>query len=230
MREYLKDWSPSLGREMESLRFGTGGLPLLVFPTSAGRFYQWEDFGMVYALADKLDAGLIQLWCVDSVDAESWYAKAKAPRDRVERHLQYERYLLEEFLPRIGSAPVAVGTSFGALHAVLLALRHPSRLSGFVALSGAFHTQRWLGGYHDDDTYFTDPVAFLPDLTDEAYLSPLRAYEKKVIATGEADPNVAESVRVGALLREKGVDVALDLWPGWSHDWVYWKEMMRRYV
>ena len=45
MREYRKDWSDALGREMELLRFGEGGLPLLVFPTSQGRFYQWEDFG-----------------------------------------------------------------------------------------------------------------------------------------------------------------------------------------
>lgn len=230
MREYLRQWSPALGREMEALRFGASGLPLLVFPTSQGRFYQWEDFGMVAALQDKIDGGFIQLWCVDSVDSESWYAHGLPAAQRVNRHLAYERYLLEEFLPQIGVPPVAVGTSFGALHSVLLALRHPVRVSGFVGLSGAYDTRHWMDGHFDDEVYFTNPVAFLPGLTDERYLAPMRRFVKKVIASGEYDPNVAESVRIGTLLREKSVDAWLDIWSGWAHDWPYWKEMMRRYV
>jgi esterase/lipase superfamily enzyme len=229
-RSYLRDWSASLDRQMEILRFGQAGLPLLVFPTSMGRFFQWEDFGLVGALADKIDGGFIQLWCVDSVDGESWYAKSKSPKERVARHLQYELYLLNEVLPRLPAPPVVTGTSFGAFHAVLLALRRPTRVSGFVALSGSYDTARWLNGYFDDDVYFTNPLAFLPGLTSESYLKPLRGMLKRVLATGEQDPNVSESVRVGSLLNEKGVGVALDLWPGWSHDWSYWKEMMRRYV
>lgn len=230
MREYRREWSPSLGRQIEALRFGASGLPLLVFPTSQGRFYQWEDFGMVDTLRAKLDAGLIQLWCVDSVDAESWYAHGVAPRERVRRHLQYEHYLLTEVLPQMDQPPVAVGASFGAFHAVLLALRHPDRLSGFVGLSGAYDTKHWLDGYFDDDVYFTNPLAFLPGLRDETYLGPVRGFTKKVIASGEQDPYVTESVRVSTLLREKAIDVRLDIWPGGSHDWPYWMEMMRRYV
>jgi esterase/lipase superfamily enzyme len=230
VREYLKHWSGALGREMEALHFGVSGLSLLVFPTSMGRFYQWEDFGMVNALIDKLDAGFIQLWCVDSVDEESWYEKRRPPRERVRRHLAYERYVLQEFLPRVPHPPTTVGTSFGALHAVLFALRQPRRFDGFIGLSGSYDTRRWLDGYFDDDVYFTNPLAFLPSLTDEAYLAPLRSMEKRVIATGAEDPNVDDSLRMGTLLRQKGVDVALDVWPGWSHDWPYWKEMMRRHV
>src|SRR5437660_3175802 len=92
-RDYIKEHSHALGRDMEVLRFGRAGLPLLVFPTSMGRFYQWEDFGLVGALSDKVEAGYIQLWCVDSVDGESWYANGKPPAERVARHVQYERYL-----------------------------------------------------------------------------------------------------------------------------------------
>lgn len=230
MREYLRDWSPSLERQMEILRFGAAGLPLLVFPTSQGRFFQWEDFGMVEALGDKIGGGYIQLWCLDSVDSESWYAAGRLPAERVARHLAYERYVLDEVLPRLAGPPVAVGASFGALHALLLALRHPTRLCGFIGMSGAYDAQRWLDGYFDDSVYFVNPLAFLPGLTDPAYLQPLKGMEKKVIATGEHDPNVGESVRVGTLLRDKGVEPQLDVWPGWSHDWPYWKDMMRRYV
>ncbi|HLQ62725.1 MAG TPA: hypothetical protein VK131_12770 [Candidatus Acidoferrales bacterium] len=230
-REYHKDWSPTLSREMELLRFGSAGLSILVFPTSMGRFFQWEDFGLIGALEDKVEQGWIRLWCVDSIDGESWYAKSRPPEDRLRRHLQYERYLLDEVLPRMPGRPVTAGTSFGALHAVLLALRHPLRVNGFISLSGAFDTARWLDGEPaGDDAYFLNPLSFVPGLRDEAYLTPLRAMEKRVIATGAEDPNVEESVRLGTLLREKGVGVQLDLWPGWSHDWPFWKEMMRKYV
>lgn len=230
MRAYSRDWSPALGRDMETLRFGVSGLPLLIFPTSMGKFYEWEDFGLVGALQDKIDAGYIQLVCVDSIDQETWLAKDRHPAERVRRHLQFERYLVDELIPRLPEAPVGAGTSFGAFHAVLLALRRPDRVQGFIGLSGAYDGQRWLDGYFDDDVYYINPMAFLPGLADEAYLGRIRGMQKKVIATGEGDPNVEQSDRIAGLLVDKGVDVRYDRWPGWCHDWPYWKDMMRRYV
>jgi esterase/lipase superfamily enzyme len=229
-RDYIKEYSHSLGRDMELLHFGHAGRALLVFPTSMGRFYQWEDFGLVGALSDLIDSGRYQLICMDSVDGESWYARDRPPADRVRRHLQYEAYVVDEILPRIPEGPIACGTSFGALHAVLLAARHPSRIGGFIGLSGAYDSSKWLDGYHDGSTYFTNLMAFLPGLSDESYLGPLRAMHPKVIATGEHDPNVGESVKLAGLLHDKGVEVGLDIWPGWAHDWPYWKDMMRRYL
>jgi esterase/lipase superfamily enzyme len=229
-RDYIKEYSPSLGRDMELLHFGHAGRTLLVFPTSQGRFYQWEDFGLVGAISDFIESGAVQVVCVDSVDSESWYARDKPPADRLRRHLQYESYIVNEILPRLAGPPVAAGTSFGALHAVLLAARHPSRIGGFIGLSGAYDTSRWLDGYHDDNAYFTNLFEFLPGLTNEAYLGPLRGEHPKVIATGEQDPNVEDSRKLAGLLRAKGVEVGLDIWPGWAHDWPYWKDMMRKYL
>src|SRR5947207_13438054 len=199
-RDYIKEYSHSLGRDMVLLHFGHAGRPLLVFPTSMGRFYPCEDFGLIGGLSDFIESGAVQLICVDSVDGESWYAKDRPVADRVRRHLQYEAYIVDEILPRIPERPVACGASFGALHAVLLAARHPTRVLGFIALSGAFDTARWLEGYHDDSTYFTNLMAFLPGLTDEAYLSRLRAMHPKVVVTGEGDPNVDDEVTLAALL------------------------------
>src|SRR5258706_7020738 len=161
-REYHKDFSQALGRDMELLHFGSSGRALLAFPTSMGRFYQWEDFGLIAAIAEWIDRGDLQVICVDSIDGESWYARGLPPAQRVARHLQYETYILDEVMTRIPDPPVMAGASFGALHAGLLALRHPARVRGFVAMSGALHTPRWLGGYHDDSTYFTNPLAFFP--------------------------------------------------------------------
>lgn len=227
-RQHRKWWSPALERDMEMLVFGERGTPVLVFPTSKGRFYQWEDFGLIAHMAPRIDAGWLQLWCVDSMDDESFYAKHRSPQERVARHLAYERYLLEEAIPAIraeNDVPflVLAGASFGATHAAMLVTRHPGIARKAVCLSGAFAVSRWL----DDSSegYFLDPLAFLPGLTEERYLGPLRDTEI-VIATGELDPNVEESKRLAALLQEKGVPADLHLWDGWAHDWPFWKEMV----
>ena len=229
-RQYLHGWSPSLGREMELLSFGHAGQPVLVFPTSMGRFYQWEDFGMVGLLASRLAAGRLSLWCLDSVDGESWYSEDRPPDERVSRHLQYEHYVLEEVLPRLPDRPVLTGTSFGAFHAALFCLRHPDRFHGWIGLSGLYDNSRFLDGFHSDETYFTNPLAFLPGLTEERYLTPLRAMSPKVVATGTDDPNVADSVALAERLQAKGIEVRLDLWPGWQHDWPYWYRMLDQYL
>lgn len=229
-REYLKRWSPALGRDMELLRFGHAGPPLIAFPTSMGRFFQWEDFGLVEALASRLAAGEVRLWCLDSLDGESWYAQDRPPADRVERHLAYERYVLDEVLPDIPGPPLLAGPSFGAFHAVLFCLRRPERFRGWIAMSGVFDNSRWLDGYHSEATYLTNPLAFLPGLNDERYLAPLRAMEHRVVATGSDDANVRDSISLSEQLRGKGVDVRLDLWPGWQHDWPYWQRMLQQYV
>ena len=81
-REYHRWYSPSLDRDMELLVFGHAGARVLIFPTSQGRFFQWEDTGMVAELSEHLEKGWLQLFCVDSVDDESWYAKWKHPAER----------------------------------------------------------------------------------------------------------------------------------------------------
>ena len=95
-RQYHKWYSHSLHRDMELLVFGHAGPPMLVFPSSMGAFFEFEDRGMVSAVADKLSHGGLQLFCVSSVDKESWYNRRAHPRDRVVRYLQYERYILNE--------------------------------------------------------------------------------------------------------------------------------------
>src|SRR5256885_16647346 len=78
-RDYIKEYSHRLGRDMEILHFGHAGRTLLVFPTSMGRFFQWEDFGLVDALGDVIESGAFQLVCVDNVDGESRHDRGRPP-------------------------------------------------------------------------------------------------------------------------------------------------------
>ena len=84
--EYHKEYSRRLGRDMEFKVYGHSGKPVLVFPCQNGRFYDWEGFGMLDTLSDYLDRGKLQLFTVDTIDAETVSAKDGSPYDRVRRH------------------------------------------------------------------------------------------------------------------------------------------------
>ncbi|MBI2689851.1 MAG: esterase family protein [Acidobacteria bacterium] len=229
-REYQSWHSPALGRNMEMLIFGHGGTPLLVFPTSMGRFFDYENRNMIGVLGGKYEAGELQAFCVDSVDAESWYNKAVPPRARIERHAQFERYLLEEVLPYIhgrnASQRVTVtGCSFGGYHSANFAFRHPGLVDGIVSFGGAFDIHQFLQGYCDEDCYFHCPPDFLPNLNDQRILNDIRRL-RIVLAAGENDMCLAENLRLSGILRQKNIAHDLDVWgEGAGHDWPWWERM-----
>ncbi len=164
-REYHKWYSSRLGRDMELLVFGHSGLPVMVFPTSGGRFYEFEDRGMIGAVGSQVEAGHLQFYCVDSVDMESWYNRNVPPRWRIARHVQYEDYLIHEVVPLVRQKNrdphfVSLGCSFGGYHATNIALRHPDVFTGLLSMSGAFDMSNFLGGYYDQDCYFNLPTHY----------------------------------------------------------------------
>ncbi len=234
-REYCRWFSGSLGRDMELLVFGHGGLPVLVFPTSGGRFWEFEDNGMVYAIEGDINAGRIQLFCVDSVNMESWYNRCVAPRWRIARHIQYEEYIREEVLPLVREwngpeRPITLGCSLGGYHAASIALRHPSTFRGFLSMSGIFDPSQFLEGYYDQDVYFNSPTHFLPNLNDPAELAKYRG-NTYVLATGVHDQCWGPNERMAEVLRAKNIAHRLDVWgDGTRHDWPWWQRMIKTYL
>ena len=97
--EHHRWHSPALGREMALEVFGHAGARVLVFPTTMGSHHEWRDRRMHEVLADHIDNGWIQLFCLDHVHDESWYNKQLHPGARAWRHLQYDQYLRDEVLP-----------------------------------------------------------------------------------------------------------------------------------
>lgn len=219
---------------MELLVFGHGGARVLVFPTSMGRFYEWEDRGMVGALGEHLGRGGLQLFCVDSIDAESWYARHAHPRARAHRHQQYEDYITREVLPFAWNRnptpfTIATGASFGAYHAVDLAARRPSLVNRVVAMAGLYDIKRFTGGYSDDLVYGHDPSHFLIHERNPERIEELRRMDI-ILALGSDDPNRADNEHLSRTLWSKGIWHALRLWDGWCHDWPWWREMIVRYI
>ncbi|HEX8673567.1 MAG TPA: alpha/beta hydrolase-fold protein [Longimicrobium sp.] len=232
-REHHRWHSPSLDRDMDLLVFGHAGARVLVFPTSMGRYYEWEDRRMTEVLGDHLRNGWLQLYCVDSVDEESWYARRKHPIDRARRHQQFEDYVLREVLPlswQKNPNPflMATGASFGAYHAVDIAFRHPHLFGRVLGMSGLYDISQFADGHMDANVYGHNPSHFVQHLGHE-HLEGLRRMDI-ILATGHDDPNVDNVKYLSRTLWDKGVGNALRLWDGWSHDWPYWERMLRQYI
>ncbi len=233
-REYHRWYSPSLGRDMELLIFGHSGARAVVFPTSKGRYYEWEDRGMMNTVGDQLENGSLQMICLDSVDEESWYARWKHPGARAWRQVEYENYLLNEVLPLTWQKNpnpflITLGASFGAYHAVNIALRHPHLFSRTIGMSGIYDISQWTDGYSNDTVYYNNPVSYIPNEQDWGRLEALRRQDI-IIAVGRDDSLRYSSDQLSTALWNKGVGNALRLWDGWAHDWPWWHQMVRLYI
>ena len=233
-REYHRWYSPSLHRDMELLVFGHAGARVLVFPTSRSRFHEWEDRGMMNALGRHLSRGWLQLYCVDSIDAESWYAYHLNPGARAWRQEQYDRYLVNEVLPLTeyknpNPFLIVAGASMGAYHAVNFAFRHPDRVGRVLGLCGVDDVRRFIHGFYNDTAYFHNPIDYLAGEWDPCRLSQLRRQDI-ILTSGQTDPLRHATDDLSRTLWQKGIWHAVRVWDGFGHDWPYWHKMVTMYI
>jgi len=234
--EYHKWFSDSLGQDMEVNVYGYYGKPVLVFPAQAGRFYDFENFGMVSAIASFIEAGQIKLFTVDSIDSQSWANNGAHPADRARRHQDYDRYIVEEVVPFMrkhsgdtGAKFITTGVSMGAYHATNFFFRHPDIFDTVIAISGLFRLNHFIGDYMDDNVYFNTPLAYLPNLNDPWHLDQYRQ-SRIIVCTGQGaweDEMLADTHELKRILEQKDIPHWIDIWGGdVNHDWPWWHKML----
>ncbi len=237
--DYHKKWSSHLNKDMEFKIYGHAGKPMLVFPTGCGRFYEFEDFGMVEAIRWFIDEGKVQLFTLDSVDCEAWMAHWMFPGDRGWRHLQYERYILDEVVPTVREVTGykgrlgATGCSMGAYHAANFFFKHPDVFGTVIALSGLYGPQYFVGDYMDDNVYFNFPLCYLPNLTDPWYIEQFRESDI-VICVGQGaweEDSIRETRALEKDLHALGIHAWVDYWGfNVTHDWPWWRKQLRYFL
>jgi esterase/lipase superfamily enzyme len=234
--------SRSLNREMELKVYGHWGKPYIVFPCSRGRFYDFEDMGMIAAISGFIEAGHIKLFTVDSVDASSWYNFDISPAQRNAVHEAYDRYIVEEVMPFVQAhcsntaRVMATGCSMGAYHAVNFFLKHPDLFEGTIALSGLYRLDRKefaLSNADRPDVYFNSPLTYLPALVDPWFLDQYRQRTINVcVGQGDWEAEAMEDTReMATQFRDKGIPAWIDFW-GFdvNHDWPWWYRQMNHFL
>jgi esterase/lipase superfamily enzyme len=226
---------------MELLVFGHAGAKVLMFPTREGRFWEYEQLGVVESLAAKVRAGQLQLFCIEGLATESFYDGRRHPADRIRRHAAFEDYVLHEVMPLMAArnpheCTIAHGCSLGAFQAASLVFRHPHLFRKLVACSGRYDlTLRvecfgdLLDGYYDDQVYFHTPTHFLPGLACDWRLERLRQMDI-VLIIGDADPFLDNNFHLSRVLHDKGVQHRLHLWDGRAHRAGAWRRMAPLYI
>ena len=233
---YLKEYSRELDRDMEYKVFGEGGKLCLAFPPQNGRFYDFENFGMVETLRPWLDSRRVLLVCVDGIDGETWSNEGGDPRSRIALQEKWFRYVTEELLPRAkalgggdGKA-IVTGCSMGGCHAGNFFFRRPDLFDTLVSLSGLFDAGYFFHGYMDDLVYQNSPIHFLRNMPEEHPYMALYRASRIILCVGQGawEDDLLEGTRaLDALLREKGIPAWADYW-GFdvSHDWCWWQKQL----
>ena len=226
---------------MEFLVFGHAGAKVLVFPTRDGRFYEYEDLRIVQSIKSKIEAGHLQLVCLDSIDHETFYCFWNHPEDRIQRHIHFENYVLNEVMPFMNARNphpcwIAHGCSLGAYHAANIAFRHPHLFKKLVVFSGRFdltleveHFKNLFDGHYNDDVYFHTPTHFLPNLNCEKQLQALRKMDI-IIVIGKEDPFLENNHLLNRILNQKGIRHAFYEWDGRAHKGSAWRRMAPLYL
>jgi len=230
IENYRKWYSYNLGFELNMLVFGDRGKPVILFPTSNGRYYQNKDFGLIDAVSWFVNEGLIKIYCPDSFDWLCWYNKDVLPQERARNYAWYDKMLNEELVPWAtletgASKAVMAGCSFGGYHAANFSFKHPEKVSHLFSMSGAFDIRMFTDGFYNDDIFYNNPVDFLPgDNQPDLWNMNI------VLGTSDHDICLGSNLILSKILTNKKISHWLDIRPNAMHDWPIWKEMFPHYL
>ena len=227
-------FSPNLQMEMPLVAYGHAGQTVLMLPTAAADYLEYERFYMIDAIRPLIEAGRVRPYSINSVNRHSLLNEHMPPHLKAELLTRYDRYITDEVLPLIrrdagdDARPITTGASLGAHLAANEYFRHPDLFRGVIAMSGSYDIKSFLHGYYDDNVYFNNPVDYLPELNDDYYLGILRHAGPIYILSGQGayeDPQ--QSRRLSEILSSKGIPHTLDLWGNdVNHDWPWWRKML----
>lgn len=229
-------YSHRMGRELSLVRWGSYGVPVLLFPTAGGDAAEIDRMGLLGAIWPLVDAGRIKVYSCDSAAGMAMVAHEGSPEHRQWLFNQYQQAIAAEVVPAIhrdspGAAPIiAAGASIGAFNALAVTCRFPELFGAAVCMSGTFSIERFIGAPFTDDLYYASPLSFLAGLGG-AHLDTLRQ-RFIILAHGEGPWEDPVSARAAAdILGAKGVPNRVDNWgPSFDHDWPTWHQMLPLYL
>ncbi len=235
--------APAIGAPGGVVVYGSYGRPVLVFPSEAGSCWDYENNGMVAAVAGLLDEGRVKLYCVDSFDSGSWADRSVPLEERARRHTLYESWLVDSVLPFITAdcggpqEVVTTGCSLGAYHAANLTLKRADLCPVALCLSGVYDLSGGSGAWDErgETFYFNNPMDYVANLTGD-HLTWLRTRASLLLVCGQGQwedtTGALDSTRrFAALLAQKGLPHRLDLW-GFDvpHDWPSWRAQLAHHL
>lgn len=237
MKAVERWWSTRLQADITLVRWGTFGVPVLVFPTTGGDAQEIERNGLVDACGQLIAAGRVKLYSVDSVAGRVLMDREGSPQHRTWLLNQFHDCVRREVVPAIHAdlgghqaGVIATGASIGAFNAVAVLCRYPDVFAAAIGMSGSYRIERFYDQPWSDDLYFTAPLQFLSGLAGPQ-LDLLRRRFVVLASGAGAWEDVGESWHMASALGAQGVPNRVDNWgPQWEHQWETWRRMLPQYL
>ena len=241
---YEKHYSSHLNREMEFKIYGHAGKPVLFIPCQGGRFYDFENFGMVNAWAKWIEEGRCTVYSCDCIDNEAWAGFGQDNRQRIENHERWYHYIVDELVPTIRHLSglrngydekiLTFGCSMGAMHAANLFFRRPDLFDGVFAISGIYDANSFFGDYMDELIYNNCPIHYLSNMPSNHPYMKMYNLSRILIVVGQGDwegPLLDSTRWLDTVMARKGIRSRFEYW-GYdvSHDWPWWFKMVDTYL
>jgi esterase/lipase superfamily enzyme len=230
-------YSERLQQEVNVVRWGHFGTPVLLFPTAGGDAEEIERFHVIRVLESLLAEGKIKIYSCDSVAGQWMISGEGSVGHRCWMQNQFHHFVYHEMVPAIradcGTSDiemVTAGSSIGAFHALAVLCRFPDVFKSALCMSGTYDLVRFLHGEPTRDYYYASPLHFLPDLDGERLDAIRRRFVLLASGQGRAE-DIGESWRAAHVLGSKGIPNRVDPWgPEWHHDWPTWRNMLPKYL
>ncbi|OQY29650.1 MAG: esterase [Candidatus Cloacimonetes bacterium 4572_55] len=237
-RKIHKWWSPNLGKDTPVVSYGHYGFALLMFPTAAADFLEYERFQMIDKISHHIHNGKVKVYSINSINNESWFNQHIHPAQKAIRQQQYNSYIFNEVVPFIHNdcqgrvMIITCGISMGCVHAANALFHRPDLIDGAILMSGTYDLKRYVDNYYDDNVYFNNPVDYLPNLNDGWHLEQLRQKRHIHVLSGQGEyEDPQRSIDLANILDGLGVPCELDLWGhDMRHDWPTWYAMLPYYL
>ena len=237
-RELFGWYSPSLNQDMPIVTYGHYGIALLLVPTAAADYLEYERFQLIDALSPAIEAGKVKVFSINSINLQSWMNKQMEGAHKAIRQNDWNRYVFEEVIPFIRNSTswntqiIVSGASFGALHSMNLFLKRPDLINGVIAMSGVYNLMEYTDGYYDEQVYYNSPIHYIPNLSDGYFLDHIRRSNHIHIFSGEGPYEAPDAAREFAgVLYNKNINYELDIWgQEWKHDWPTWRKVLPHYL
>ena len=239
MKREITSWfSPALQKDMPIVTYGDYGFALLLVPTAAADYLEYERFQLLDTLAPFIDSGKVKVFSVNSINTESWLNKQMIGEHKAIRQNQFNEYIYNEVIPFIRTSTswetpiITCGASFGALHSMNLFLKRPDLINGVIAMSGVYNLMEYTDGFYDEQVYYNSPMHYIPNLSDHNVLEQIRRSNNIHILTGSGEYEAPDAAKEFAgVLYNKGITYELDVWNhDWKHDWPTWRAMLPHYI
>lgn len=241
MRRDITSWySERLHMDMPIVAYGHAGHPILMVPTAAADFLEYERFHLIGSIHQFIEAGKVRVYSINSVNRQGLMNDQTPPHIKAEYLARYDSYIINEVIPFIrndmgspDALPLIFGISMGGYLAGNTFFKHPDLFSGALLFSGSYDIRNYLDGYYSDQVFYNNPVDFLPGLNDNYHLPILQSGSRKIILfSGQGAWEAPQrTVQLSQILNSKGIPHELDLWGhDVNHDWPWWRKALPHYL